>query len=123
MADLFLDTLPFNAHTTAVDALKGGLPVLTLLGETFAGRVAGSVLNAIDLPELITHSQEEYESLAIELGTNPALLKKIKEKLITNQATTPLFNTPLFTRHIEAAYSKMYQRYQLDQAPDHIYID
>ena len=123
LADLFLDTLPFNAHTTAVDALKGGLPVLTLLGETFAGRVAGSVLNAIDLPELITHSQEEYESLAIELGTNPALLKKIKEKLITNQATTPLFNTPLFTRHIEAAYSKMYQRYQLDQAPDHIYID
>jgi len=122
LADLFLDTQPFNAHTTAVDALKSGVPVLTLLGKTFAGRVAASLLNAIELPELITTTQEEYEALAIDLGNNPAKLRNLKERLKKNTSTTPLFNTQLFTKNIEAAYSKMYDRYQADLPPEHFYI-
>jgi protein O-GlcNAc transferase len=120
-ADLFLDTLPYNAHTTASDALWAGLPVLTLIGNSFAGRVAASLLNAIGLPELITTSQEEYESLAIDLATNPQKLAAIKQKLAENRLTTPLFDSPLFTKHLEAAYIKMYERYQNDLPPDHIY--
>ncbi len=122
LADLFLDTLPYNAHTTASDALWAGLPVLTLMGQTFAGRVAAGLLHAIELPELITHSQEQYESKAIELATNPKLLGEIKQKLARNRLTTPLFNTPLFTKHIEAAYVAMYERYQTNLPPEHIYI-
>ncbi len=104
LADLFLDTLPYNAHTTASDALWAGLPVLTQIGSTFAGRVAASLLNAINLPELITETPEEYERLAIDLATHPEKLAAIKRKLANNRLTTPLFNTRLFTRHIEAAY-------------------
>jgi len=122
LADLFLDTLPYNAHTTASDALWAGLPVLTQIGETFAGRVAGSLLNAIDVPELITHSREEYEALAVELALNHEKLMDIKEKLTRNRLTTPLFDTALFARHIEAAYEAMYQRYQAGLPPDHIEI-
>ena len=96
-ADLFLDTLPYNAHTTASDALWAGLPVLTRIGETFAGRVAASLLNAIGLTELITSTPQAYEALAIELATNPEKLAAIKRKLANNRLTTPLFDTKLFT--------------------------
>lgn len=121
-ADLFLDTLPYNAHTTASDALWAGLPVLTRVGEAFAGRVAASLLNAIDIPELITTTQDQYEALAVELAANPKRLKKIGEKLARNRLTKPLFDTELFTKHIEDAYVQMYERYQADLPPDHIYV-
>ena len=123
LADLFIDTFPYNAHTTTSDALRMGLPVLTRRGESFASRVAASLLNAIHLPELITASQENYESLAIFLATHPEKLMIIKNKLAHNLATTPLFNTKLFARHIESAYLAMYDRYQEDLCPDHIYVE
>jgi predicted O-linked N-acetylglucosamine transferase (SPINDLY family) len=123
LADLFLDTLPYNAHTTASDALWAGLPVLTQIGPTFAGRVAASLLNAIGLPELIARSREQYESIAIELAQNRERLESIKEKLARHRLTTPLFNTRLFTRHIEAAYEAMYRRYHRGLPPDHIEIE
>jgi predicted O-linked N-acetylglucosamine transferase (SPINDLY family) len=119
-ADLFLDTFPYNAHTTASDALWSGLPVLTLMGRSFASRVAASLLNAIDLPELITTGEEEYEALAIELALNPQKLAEIKLKLANNRLTTPLFDTPLFAKNLEAAYIKMYERYQADLGPEQI---
>jgi predicted O-linked N-acetylglucosamine transferase (SPINDLY family) len=84
--------------------------------------VAASLLNAIDLPELITTTQERYEALAIELATDPARLKQIKQKLERNRLTTPLFDTPLYTRHLESAYTQMYERYQADLPPEHIYV-
>jgi predicted O-linked N-acetylglucosamine transferase (SPINDLY family) len=121
-ADLFLDTLPYNAHTTTSDALWTGLPVLTLMGQTFASRVAASLLSAIGLPELITSTQEEYESLAIELALNPKKLSDVKLRLVNNRLTTPLFDTPLFTKNIEAAYTKMMERYYAALAPDHLSI-
>ena len=121
-ADLFLDTAPFNAGTTASDALWAGLPVLTRIGDGFAGRMAASLLAAIDLPELITSSPQAYEALAIELATNPAKLRAIKLRLSENRLTRPLFNTQLFTSHIEAAYTAMYERYQTGLPPDHIYL-
>ena len=121
-ADLFLDTLPYNAHTTASDALWAGLPVLTCMGEGFASRVSASLLYAIGLPELVTETLADYESLAIELATNQVKLKGIKEKLKSNRLTAPLFDTTLFSKHIEAAYSQMYERYQSDLPIDHIYI-
>jgi len=119
-ADLFLDTLPVSAHTTASDALWAGLPVVTQIGETFAARVAASLLSAIDLPELIASTPQAYEALAIELATNPEQLISIKEKLARNRLTKPLFDTQRFTRSIEAAYTAMYQRYQAGFPPDHI---
>jgi len=122
VCDLFLDTFPYNAGTTASDALWTGLPVLTRMGQSFASRVAGSLLNAIGLPELITNTQEEYEALAIELAHNPQKLAGIKQTLANNRLTTPLFNTPLFTKNLEALYIKMYERYQNDLQPDHISI-
>jgi len=122
LADLFLDTLPCNAHTTAGDALWAGLPILTCLGETFAGRVAASLLNAIGLPELIAATPEAYEQMAIDLATHPEKLAVIKRKLAENRLTTPLFDTKLFTKHIEAAYIAMYERHQAGLAPDHISI-
>lgn len=121
-ADLFLDTWPYNAHTTASDALWAGLPVITRIGETFAGRVAASLLTAIDLPELITSTPQAYESLAIELATNPERLAKVRQKLSQNRLTTPLFDTQLFTRHIEAAYTAMYERYQAGLPAQYIYV-
>jgi predicted O-linked N-acetylglucosamine transferase (SPINDLY family) len=121
-ADLFLDTLPCNAHTTASDALWAGLPVLTCLGESFAGRVAASLLNAIELPELVTTSQEQYEALAIALATDAPRLAQLKAKLARNRLTTPLFDTPRFTRHLEAAYTQMYERYQAGLPPDHLHV-
>jgi predicted O-linked N-acetylglucosamine transferase (SPINDLY family) len=122
-ADLFLDTRPYNAHTTASDALWAGLPVLTCMGESFASRVAASLLNAIELPELITETQADYEALAIELAMNPERLKAIKEKLAKNRLTTSLFNTPLFTKNLELAYIQIHQRYQAGLAPDHLTLE
>ena len=122
VADLFLDTLPYNAGTTASDALWAGLPVLTCMGESFASRVAASLLNAMELPELITTTQEEYEARAVELATNPVKLQAIRDKLERNRLTTALFDTPRFTKHIEAAYTQMYECYQADLPPDHIYM-
>jgi predicted O-linked N-acetylglucosamine transferase (SPINDLY family) len=122
VCDLFLDTFPYNAGTTASDALWTGLPVLTLMGQSFASRVAASLLNAIGLPELITTTQEQYEALAIELAINPKKLENIKFKLANNRLTAPLFETPLFTKNLEAAYVKMIERYQNDLEPGHIAI-
>jgi len=120
--DLFLDTTPYNAGTTASDALWAGLPVLTLIGKSFASRVAASLLNAIDLPELITTTQSAYEAKAIELAHNPDKLASIKQKLAQNRSSTQLFNTALFAKNIEEVYTKIYHRYQEDLAPDHISI-
>ena len=120
LADLFLDTLPYNAHTTASDALWAGLPVLTRMGDTFASRVAGSLLNAVGLPELITTSQERYETLAVGLANDPQPLAQLKRRLQANRLTMPLFNTTLFCRHLEAAYAAVYERYQNDQPAEHL---
>jgi protein O-GlcNAc transferase len=107
LADLCLDTLPYNAHTTASDALWAGLPVLTCLGETFAGRVAASLLKAIGLDALITRTLAEYEALAQRLSCEPAYLAALKDRLIRNRDTFPLFDTQSATRHIETAYRTM----------------
>jgi protein O-GlcNAc transferase len=111
LADLFLDTFNYNAHTTASDALWMGLPVVTKLGEGFAARVAGSLLNAVGLPELITHSEEAYEALILKLATSPKKLSAIKEKLEANRLSKPLFNTEQYTKHLENGYQQAYQRY------------
>jgi protein O-GlcNAc transferase len=116
-ADLFLDTLPYNAHTTASDALWAGLPLLTCAGTTFAGRVGASLLHAAGLPELVTHSLQEYETLALDLATEPSLLQSIRRKLAENRLTSPLFDTDRFRRHIEAAYATMWDIYRRGEAP------
>lgn len=122
LADLFLDTLPCNAHTTASDALWAGLPVLTCMDQAFASRVAASLLNAIRLPELVASTQAGYEARAIELATNPEKLGQMAQRLAHNRDTTPLFDTPRFIRHLERAYTEMYERYQADLPPDHIHV-
>jgi len=106
-ADLFLDTLPYNAHTTCSDALYAGLPVVTCYGKAFQARVAASLLKAIDLPELVTTRPEDYEALALELANNPPLLQATREKLRRNRTTTPLYDSDRFRRNIEAAYEAM----------------
>jgi predicted O-linked N-acetylglucosamine transferase (SPINDLY family) len=111
-ADLFLDTTPYNAHATACDALWAGVPVLTCSGPSFASRVAGSLLGAVGLPELITGSLEDYEALALKLARDPALLASLRQKLARNRDIYPLFETERFTRHIEAAYTVMWERAQ-----------
>lgn len=120
VADLFLDTFPYNAGTTASDALWAGLPVLTRMGESFSSRVAASVLTALDLLELITSSQKEYEELAIELASKPQLLQQIKRKLSEHRLTQPLFDSRSFTRNLEQAYRKMHERALDGLPPDHI---
>jgi predicted O-linked N-acetylglucosamine transferase (SPINDLY family) len=121
-ADLFLDTLPYSAHTTASDALWAGLPVLTCLGETFAGRVGTSLLNAVGLPELVTSTPARYEKLAIELASERARLDAVRAKLVRNRSTTALFDTARFTRHLEAAYAAMMERHRSELRPDHLRI-
>ena len=117
LAGFFLDTLPYNAHTTASDALWAGLPVVTCVGSSFAGRVAGSLLNAVGLPELITDNLEDYEALALKLARDKHLLAAIKAKLAQNRETFPLFDTDRFRRHIESAYETMWERYQRGEPP------
>jgi predicted O-linked N-acetylglucosamine transferase (SPINDLY family) len=119
-ADLFLDTLPYGAHTTASDALWTCLPVVTCLGETFAGRVGASLLHAIGLPELVTATPTAYEHLAIALARDPQRLTAIRAKLAIHRLRTPLYDTEQFTRDIEAAYAAMVERQRAGLAPDHI---
>jgi protein O-GlcNAc transferase len=119
-ADLFLDTFPYNAHTTASDALWAGVPIVTRLGAAFAGRVAASLLQAVGLPELITETAEAYAALAVDLAHNPARLLDIKRKLAKQRAAAPLFDAGLFARNIEAAYTRMMARYHDGLPPDHI---
>jgi predicted O-linked N-acetylglucosamine transferase (SPINDLY family) len=120
VADLFLDTLPYNAGTTASDALWAGLPVLTLRGESFPARQAASLLTAVGLPELITTSPADYVSRAVELATNPSKLIALKQVLWANRLTTPLFDTARFTRDLESLYNAMYARNASGCAPDHV---
>ena len=120
VADLFLDTFPYTAHSTACDALWSGLPVLTRMGESFASRVAGSLLTAMNLPELITHSLAEYEVRALHLAQHPQELAALRERLIANRDSGPLFDTARFARHIEAAYTLMHQRRVDGLPPAHL---
>ena len=118
LADLFLDTLPCNAHTTASDALWTGLPVLTCTGRTFPARVAASLLSAVGLSELITSSLEEYEALAAELARAPRRLEALRATLTSNREALPLFDTPRFCRHLEAAYRRIWLFHQQGKAPE-----
>ena len=122
LADLFVDTFAFNAHTTATEALWAGLPVVTKAGQGFAARVAGSILNAVGLPELVTETEQDYEALILELATNPTKLAIIKKKLATNRLTQPLFNTEQYTKHLEKGYQQAYQKYFNGDTPDTIMV-
>ena len=122
LADLFLDSLPYNAHTTASDALWANVPVLTLQGKSFAGRVAASLLHAVEMPELITYTEQEFEDRAVDIATHPEKLAALKVKLAKNRLTTPLFNTKLYTKHFESALIEAYERYQSDLPPAHIEV-
>lgn len=116
-ADIFLDTLPYNAHTTASDALWSGLPVLTCAGRAFAGRVGASLLDAVGLPELISNSLQEYEEKAVFYATNPEALLEIKNRLKSMRSSAPLFDTVRFTRNLESAYSAVFDRWSKGLPP------
>jgi predicted O-linked N-acetylglucosamine transferase (SPINDLY family) len=118
LADLFLDTWHYNAHTTASDALWVGLPVLTCSGRTFAARVAGSLLHAIGLPELVTYSPDDYEAMAVKLAHEPGTLAELKQRLAANINTAPLFQTDLFTRHMETTFKTMWERHRRGEKPE-----
>jgi protein O-GlcNAc transferase len=120
LSDLFLDTLPYNAHTTCSDALWMGLPVITCVGDSFASRVAGSLLKAANLPELITYSLEEYELGALQLANNPNELAAIRHKLAQNKEALPLFDTRRFAQHLEQTYQIMRQTHLTGQPPQPI---
>jgi len=122
LADLFLDTLPYNAHTTASDALWVGLPLLTRTGESFASRVGASLLRAVGLPELVTATAQEFEQLAVELALNPERYQNLRQRLRQNRLHAPLFDCQTFTLHLEDAYSAIYDRYQAGLPPEHIQI-
>ena len=122
IADLFLDTSPYNAGTTASDALWAGLPVLTFLGQTFSARMGGSLLHAIGLSELVCASQKEYEDLAVDLGLNFSKCGRIKDKLAHKPMSSPLFDIDVFTRNLEAALSRAHERRLTGMLPDHIFI-
>ena len=122
LADLFIDTFNYNAHTTTSDALWSGLPVVTKLGKGFAARVAGSLLAAIDMSELITDTEQDYEALILDLATHPEHLGAIKLKLAANRLSKPLFNTELFTKHLEDGYQRAYQQYFDGKEPEAIYV-
>lgn len=117
LADLFLDNNYWNGHSTASDALRCGVPVVTCKGGSFASRVASSLLQAVGMPELVTTSLEDYETLALKLARDPALLAGIKAKLGRNRLTAPLFDTERFTRHLEAAYVTIYERSRRGEPP------
>jgi protein O-GlcNAc transferase len=117
LADLFLDNLPYNAHVTASDALWAGLPVLTCAGLSFAARVAGSLLHAVGLPELVTGTLSEYEALALKLTRDRDLLRALRERLADNRLTAPLFDSPRYCRRLERAYQEMYARWQRAERP------
>jgi predicted O-linked N-acetylglucosamine transferase (SPINDLY family) len=119
-ADLFLDTFPYNAHASALDALWAGLPVLTCEGQSFASRVAASVLRTIDLPQLITSSLSQYEDTATSLAQDPVRLARIRETLGNNRASTALFETARYTKNLEAAYEWIYDQHHSGGAPEHV---
>jgi predicted O-linked N-acetylglucosamine transferase (SPINDLY family) len=123
LADLFLDTLPCNAHTTASDALWAGLPVLTCIGTTFAGRVAASLLHAVGTPELVTDSVADYEAAAMELARDPARLAALKERLAKTRTDAPLFDTARYTRHLERAFTIMAERAASGQKPQDFAVE
>jgi predicted O-linked N-acetylglucosamine transferase (SPINDLY family) len=123
LADLFLDTLPYNAHATTCDALWAGVPVITLTGSSFAGRVGTSLLSALGLPELIADTLVAYEAIALSLARAPHKLARIKRKLARNRETHPLFDTARYTRHLEAAYSVMWRRHQNGDPPASFAVD
>ena len=116
-ADLVLDTLPCSAHTTASDALWAGAPIVTCLGNTFAGRVAASLLTAIGAPELIATTPQDYETIALTLARDPARLAALKAKLAANRTTAPLFDAPRFCRHLERGYEMMLDHAQTGAPP------
>ena len=122
LADLFIDTFNVNAHTTASDALWAGLPVVTKKGKGFAARVAASLLNAIDLPELITDNNKDYQLLILDLAKNPNKLKRIKEKLNKHRLIKPLFNTKQYTKNLEDGYKRAYQLYADKKKKETIFI-
>ena len=122
LCDLFLDTFPYAAHTTASEALSSGLPLLTMHGQSFQSRVASSFLKNLNLPELITSNIEDYENFAIYLANNPEKLKKIKEKLILSIKSSNVFNTKIYTKNLEKAYQIAYERYHKNLMPENIYI-
>jgi predicted O-linked N-acetylglucosamine transferase (SPINDLY family) len=122
VADLFLDTSPYNAHTTAVDSLKAGTPVISLAGKTYASRAGASLLTAIGLPELITGSEEEFIKLAIVLGNDPLALSSLKERLKANYQMMPLFNSKRFCSHLESAYQEMHRKDLNNLPPADIFI-
>jgi protein O-GlcNAc transferase len=117
IADLFLDTFPVNAHTTASEALWAGLPVVTRSGETFVSRVAGSLLHAVAMPELITHSLADYEALVTRLGRAPAEMARLRARLELVRDSAPLFDTPRFARNLEKAYEAMWRNYVSGSPP------
>jgi predicted O-linked N-acetylglucosamine transferase (SPINDLY family) len=119
-ADVFLDTHPYNAHTTAADALMAGLPVVTYMGHSFPSRVAGSLLHAIGVPELVTHSLQDYEALALKLALEPALLASIKGKIAANRASHPIFDTEDFCFHLESTYMAMWRTQHLGNTTDEL---
>jgi protein O-GlcNAc transferase len=122
-ADLFVDTAPINAHTTASDALWAGLPVVTCAGEPFASRVAGSLLRAVGLPELITTRIEDYEALALQLAANPDRLREFRDRLARNRLSSPLFDIGSYTRALESAYQRMFDIRQAGQPPQAFAVD
>ena len=123
LADLFLDTWPYNAGTTAIDALWAGLPVLTKEGKAGVARMAAGALRGIEVPELITRTPQAYQELAIQLAHNPDKLKQLKDKVQANRLTTALFDPVSNTRHIENAYLEMYRRYQDNSMPEDFYME
>ena len=122
LADLFIDSFNVNAHTTASDALWAGLPVVTKKGKGFAARVAASLLNAIELPELITDNKNDYQLLILDLAKNPNKLKRIKEKLNKHRLIKPLFNTKQYTENLEDGYKRAYQLYADKKKKETIFI-
>jgi predicted O-linked N-acetylglucosamine transferase (SPINDLY family) len=123
LADLFLDSFAVNAHTTASDALWGGLPVLTMAGQQFAARVCASLLHAVGLPELVTQTEQDYAAVALELARDPLRLAELRARLAANRLTHPLFDTALHTRRLEAAFVAMHERSRAGLMPDHLAID
>ena len=123
LADLFLDTLTYNAHTTAADALWMGLPLVTCLGQSFAGRVAASLLRAIGLPNLVTNNLEEYEKLALRIAREPAMLQELRELLQRNRVSYPLFDADLYRRNIESAYIRMWEAWQRGEFPSSFAVE
>jgi predicted O-linked N-acetylglucosamine transferase (SPINDLY family) len=121
-ADLFLDTLPFNAGTTASDALWAGLPVLTCAGQSFAGRMAASLLQTLDLAALVTTTQRAYEDLAVALAADPARLRGLKEKLERERLNGQLFDARRFAGYLEQAYVQMLERRRAGLPPEDIHV-